>query len=143
VTSVDLDDWDRVMAANVTSVVLMSGHAIRHMGGGGAIANLSSIAAERPPTGGASYVVSTSAIEALTRSIAHDRGPAGIRANCVRPGELATWRVLDGLDQAQAEALRTRVRSRSVLGTVGSVGTSPPRSRSSPPTTPAGSPARC
>jgi NAD(P)-dependent dehydrogenase (short-subunit alcohol dehydrogenase family) len=113
------DDWDRVMAVNLKSVLYMFRAAHPHLKGGGAVVNLSSIAADRPPPGGLSYAASKVAIESLTRAIALDHGLEGIRANCVRPGELATWRVLEGAGEDALREIRDRVAGRSVLGTVG------------------------
>ena len=115
VSEVDVDGWDRVMALNVRSVMLMTRCALPRMKRGASIVNVSSIAAWRPGTT-AAYCTSKAAIEGLTRSIAHNCGRSGVRANCVRPGEVLTWRTFAGMSDDQAERARATVHGRSVLG---------------------------
>ena len=83
--------------------------------GGGAIVNVSSIAALRP-RGLTTYSVSKSAVIGLTRAMAVDHGPEGIRVNCVAPGPVYTPMVY-GRGMAP-EARERRVRA-SVLGIEG------------------------
>jgi NAD(P)-dependent dehydrogenase (short-subunit alcohol dehydrogenase family) len=111
-------DWDLVLDTNVKSAARACKVAIPLMASGGSIVNISSIAA-LTPSEHATYTVSKAAIEGLTRAIALYHGPAGIRANAVRVGEVASWRVLHGLDAADAGTVRHRRRARSVLGTEG------------------------
>lgn len=58
----------------------------------GAIVNVSSHQAQRPVRGALPYATSKAAIEGLTRAVAVDHGPAGIRANAVALGSIATAR---------------------------------------------------
>ncbi|OGP50324.1 MAG: short-chain dehydrogenase [Deltaproteobacteria bacterium RBG_13_43_22] len=84
--------WERVMRTNVTSMFLASKQAIPAMlrsGEGGAIVNVSSISALRP-RGLTAYSTSKGAVIALTRAMAVDHGPSGIRVNCVAPGPVYT-----------------------------------------------------
>src|SRR5271166_5642004 len=86
------DNWRRVMQVNVDSMFLASRHAIPAMketAGGGAIVNVSSISALRP-RGLTAYSTSKGALIALTRAMAVDHGPDGIRVNCVAPGPVYT-----------------------------------------------------
>ena len=79
--------WDRVMHTNVTTMFLASKHAVPAMissGDGGAIVNVSSISALRP-RGLTAYSASKGAVIALTRAMAVDHAPDGIRVNCVAP----------------------------------------------------------
>ena len=86
------EDWDRVMEVNVKSIYLMSRGAIPHMkkGGGGAIINTSSgwglVAGPRA----AVYCASKGAVVQLTKAMAIDHGPEGIRVNCICPGDTDT-----------------------------------------------------
>lgn len=58
---------------------------------GGSIVNVSSIAAARVhPFAGAAYATSKAALTALTRELAYDGGPRGVRANAILPGEIDT-----------------------------------------------------
>ena len=84
--------WERVMRINVTSMFLASKYAIPAMlqsGEGGTIVNVSSISALRP-RGLTAYSTSKGAVIALTRAMAVDHGPSGIRVNCVAPGPVYT-----------------------------------------------------
>jgi NAD(P)-dependent dehydrogenase (short-subunit alcohol dehydrogenase family) len=111
-------DWDVVMDTNIKAAALMCKLAIPRMPPGSAIVNISSISALTPGEH-ATYTVTKAAVEGLTRALALYHGRAGIRANAVRVGEVATWRVLKGLDDDEVEQLRARRRARSVLGTQG------------------------
>ncbi len=110
--------WQRVMDVNVTSMVLASRAAIpamRSTAGGGAIVNVSSISALRP-RGLTAYSTSKGAVIALTKAMAVDHGPEGIRVNCVAPGPVYTPMVAgDGM----AEAARQQRARASVLGVEG------------------------
>jgi NAD(P)-dependent dehydrogenase (short-subunit alcohol dehydrogenase family) len=92
-TVLDLDEreWDRVMAVNVKSVFLMSKFAVPLMlAGGGAIVNVSSGWGLKGGPRAVSYCASKGAVVQLTRAMAIDHGPAGIRVNCVCPGDTDT-----------------------------------------------------
>ena len=107
---VDLPDaeWDRLMTVNVRSIVLMARHAVPAMAlsGGGAIVTMSSISALRP-RGLTGYSAAKGAVIALTRAMAVDHGPQGIRANCIVPGPLHTpMAVADGMTDARRESRR-------------------------------------
>lgn len=118
VVTEDPEVWDRVMRVNVTSMMLTSRHAVPAMvagGRGGAVVNISSISALRP-RGLTAYSTSKGAVIALTRAMAADHGPDGIRVNCVAPGPVRTPMVGgEGMDPTVAE----RRRQASVLGVEG------------------------
>jgi NAD(P)-dependent dehydrogenase (short-subunit alcohol dehydrogenase family) len=119
VVAEDPQRWHRVMQVNVDSMFLASRHAIPAMietAGGGAIVNVASIAALRP-RGMTAYSVSKGAVIALTRAMAVDHGPDGIRVNCVAPGPVYTPMVYA---PGMSEAARERRRKASVLGIEGS-----------------------
>ena len=82
-------NWDRLLDVNVKGMFLTCKHCIPYMEkqGGGAIVNISSIAAIRY-TGypSVSYNASKGAINQLTQNIAMQYAQKGIRANCVLPG---------------------------------------------------------
>jgi NAD(P)-dependent dehydrogenase (short-subunit alcohol dehydrogenase family) len=86
------EEWDRVMAVNVKSVFLLSKFAVPVMtrGGGGAIVNVSSGWGLVGGPRAVSYCASKGAVVLLTRAMAIDHGPAGIRVNCVCPGDTST-----------------------------------------------------
>lgn len=113
VLEVDEDRWDRVMAVNVKSMMLCSKYAIPAMKstGGGAIVNISSIAAVRP-RGLTPYSTSKGAVEALTRAMAVDHARDGIRVNAIEPGPVYTPMVYA---RGMSEQLRETRRVSSLL----------------------------
>jgi NAD(P)-dependent dehydrogenase (short-subunit alcohol dehydrogenase family) len=112
-----VEDWRRIMQVNVDSMFLVSRFAIPAMieSGGGAIVNVSSISALRP-RGLTAYSTSKGAVIALTRAMAVDHGPQGIRVNCVAPGPIYTPRMYTGQMSAAGREAR---RKASVLGIEG------------------------
>ena len=117
VPDVDEEAWERVMRVNVTSMMLAAKHAIPAMvaSGGGAIVNISSIAALRP-RGLTPYATSKGAVEALTRGLAADHARDGIRVNCIEPGPVFTPMVYAA---GMSDEVRERRRKASPLGIEG------------------------
>jgi NAD(P)-dependent dehydrogenase (short-subunit alcohol dehydrogenase family) len=92
IAGAETSTWGPAWHVNVTSIALMARFAVPAMAtGGGAIANLASIAA-LAGTGNDSlfYASSKGAIVALTRQLATRHGRDGIRVNCVAPGIIQT-----------------------------------------------------
>src|SRR5258708_6075554 len=87
VLEVSEEDWDRVMAVNVKSIMLSSKYAIPEMkkAGGGSIINISSVAGLRANQS-TPYSTSKAAVVGITQSMAGDHGRDGIRVNCILPG---------------------------------------------------------
>src|SRR6201995_1601287 len=113
-------NWAHVMRVNVDTMFLTCKHAIPAMirtAGGGAIVNISSISALRP-RGLTSYSVSKSAVIGLTKAIAVDHGPQGVRANCVAPGPVYTPMVYgNGMsDEAREGRRKASVLAREGTG---------------------------
>ena len=110
------EQWDRVMAVNVKSIMLTGKYAIPHMirSGGGSIINISSIAGLRANQS-TPYSTSKAAVVGMTRSMAGDHGRQGIRVNCIVPGLVYGPMVAPRMD----EALRERRREAAPLGTEG------------------------
>ena len=101
----------RMFAVNITGSFLCAREAVkrmstRHGGNGGAIVNLSSIAAR---LGGAGeyvdYAASKGAIDTLTVGLSKEVGPDGIRVNAVRPGIIRTDIHLASGDPARVERI--------------------------------------
>lgn len=91
---VDLEEstWQRSLDVNLSGVFHGIKHAAKAMtaGGGGAIVNISSLAARRPIPGLGAYSAAKAAVEALTRSAAVELRPANIRVNAIAPGLIRT-----------------------------------------------------
>jgi NAD(P)-dependent dehydrogenase (short-subunit alcohol dehydrogenase family) len=111
------ENWRRVMQVNVDSMFLTCKYAIPAMirGGGGAIVNVSSISALRP-RGLTAYTVSKGAVIALTKAMAVDHGPDGVRVNCVAPGPVYTPMVYA---RGMTDEAREQRRRAAVLGVEG------------------------
>ena len=106
------------MQVNVETMFLLSKHAIPAMiktAKGGSIVNISSISALRP-RGLTTYSASKGAVIALSRAMAVDHGPDGIRVNCIAPGPVYTPMVYA---RGMTPAARDQRRRASVLAREG------------------------
>ncbi len=108
--------WDRCIAVNLKHQFFASQAVIPGMKaqGRGVILNMSSIAWMIPSTGLPVYVASKAAIVGLTRTLAHELGPHGIRVNCILPGaiETARQRQLWYTDEYVAEVMSSQALKR-------------------------------
>jgi NAD(P)-dependent dehydrogenase (short-subunit alcohol dehydrogenase family) len=88
----DLRIWGKVFHVNFFApVVLARGLKDELAAAQGSIVNVTSIAGARVhPFAGAAYATSKAALVALTREMAHDFGPLGVRVNAIAPGEIET-----------------------------------------------------
>ena len=86
------EDWDRCFAVNVKGTYLTSRAAIPHLeaAGGGSIINQASVAALVGIQGFAAYCAAKGAVVSLTRAMAIDLAPIGIRVNALCPGTVYT-----------------------------------------------------
>nr|WP_047166196.1 glucose 1-dehydrogenase [Sphingomonas sp. Y57] len=105
--SVTLDLWNRTIAVNLTSVMLMSKYAVPVMAerGGGSIVNISSLAGMRA-MGAVAYGPSKAAMAQLSREIGVLHGRQGIRVNTVAPGHVMTPHAMSKLPAEMREARR-------------------------------------
>ncbi len=86
-----VEDFDKSIAVNVRAVFVGVKAALRYMGEGGRIVNISSVNALRMPFAGAAvYAMSKSALSGLVKGLARDLGPRGITINNVLPGPVDT-----------------------------------------------------
>jgi len=105
VTDTDVATWDHVMAVNVRGVFLGCKYAIPAMeaAGGGSIINIASFVAilgcSVPQD---AYTASKGAVLSLTRSLAVQFGPRGIRTNAICPGPVETPLLMDWLVKDEA-----------------------------------------
>jgi NAD(P)-dependent dehydrogenase (short-subunit alcohol dehydrogenase family) len=116
VLEVTEEQWDKVMAVNVKSIVLAAKYAIPQMkkAGGGSIINISSVAGLRANQS-TPYTTSKAAVVGLTRSMAGDHGRDGIRVNCILPGLIYGPMTAPRMD----EEIRRKRREAGALGTEG------------------------
>jgi NAD(P)-dependent dehydrogenase (short-subunit alcohol dehydrogenase family) len=85
------DDFDRVLGVNVKGLFFLSAAAIPHLSKtGGSIVNLSSDAGLQGNTGAAVYCASKGAVSNLTRALALELAPRGVRVNAVCPCDVDT-----------------------------------------------------
>lgn len=103
------EEWDWIMTINLRAPMTTSKHAARAMieaGRGGSIVNISSMGGKRPMAVGSAYATSKAALNMLTKSMALELIPHGIRVNAICPGVVATSRVSpDEKRQAEAEGI--------------------------------------
>ncbi|MCK4711355.1 MAG: SDR family oxidoreductase [Marinosulfonomonas sp.] len=97
----DLRAWGHVFHVNFfASVVLARGLKDELAAAKGSVVNVTSIAGSRVhPFAGAAYATSKAALAALTREMAHDFGPMGVRVNAIAPGEVETSILSEGTDK--------------------------------------------
>ena len=88
----DLRTWGQVFHVNFFApVILARGLKDELTAAKGSVVNVTSIAGSRVhPFAGAAYSTSKAALAALTREMAHDFGPLGVRVNAIAPGEVET-----------------------------------------------------
>ena len=115
------DQWDAMLRVNAGGVFAVSQTAIRRWlahGRPGVLVNMASVSARVAFTDSAHYSASKAAVAALTRCLAAEFGPAGIRANAIAPGIIETEMTADGLtDEELSAAWTLRIPSRR-FGTV-------------------------
>ena len=92
--SIEPEDWRRLLSFNLdhqffASQAVAPGMAAR---GGGSIIMLGSVSWMRGRPGMAGYTTSKAAINGLTRTLARELGPTGVRVNCIVPGAILTDR---------------------------------------------------
>lgn len=91
------EDYERMIAVNVTGVFVATQEAARHMKAGGRIIHIGSSMARYAAFGGASvYTLTKGAVSGFNRSLARDLGPRGITVNTVHPGPTDTDMNPDG-----------------------------------------------
>lgn len=112
-----MSDFEWAYKLNVFSLFRLTQLAAPHMkaAGGGAVVNVSSMAGENKNVRMASYGSSKAAVNHLTRNLAFDLGPMGIRVNAIAPGAIKT----DALAKVLTPSIEQAMLKHTPLGRLG------------------------
>jgi NAD(P)-dependent dehydrogenase (short-subunit alcohol dehydrogenase family) len=105
-----IDDWKWVLQVNFFSSIMLARGLLEELQKTkGAVVNVTSIAGSKVhPFAGAAYATSKAALMSLTREMAHDFGPLGIRVNAISPGEIDTSILSPGTEKIVEEQIPMR-----------------------------------
>jgi NAD(P)-dependent dehydrogenase (short-subunit alcohol dehydrogenase family) len=105
-----LDDWQKVFQVNFFAPIMLARGLLDELKlAQGAVVNVSSIAGSRVhPFAGAAYATSKAALASLTREMAADFGPLGVRVNAISPGEIDTAILSPGTEKIVEEQIPMR-----------------------------------
>jgi NAD(P)-dependent dehydrogenase (short-subunit alcohol dehydrogenase family) len=111
------EDWQRILEVNLTGTFVVCQECARHMvaAGRGAVVNISSVSAHGIRTGPPSYAAAKSGVEGLSRLMAVQLGPQGVRVNTVVVGTTATPWLLGRKSDEELEAMAAS----TLLGRIG------------------------
>ncbi|MBV7482791.1 SDR family NAD(P)-dependent oxidoreductase [Bordetella sp. BOR01] len=100
VEKIDLALWDRTLQLDLNGTMLCCRHAVPVIvqAGGGTVVNMSSGAGLRGTFAGHAYTAAKGAVIALTRALAAEYAPHGVRVNAICAGRIRTERILRNLD---------------------------------------------
>lgn len=111
---IDPEDWERLVAVNLTAAYRLTQAATKALAAArGAIVNIVSLSADRAVAGIVPYGATKAGLVQLTKGLAVELGPLGIRVNAVAPGYVRTPMTEVMLDQPE---FRDRVLQRIPLG---------------------------
>ena len=118
-TEVSDEEFSNILLINVSAVFALSREVVKNMmqNGGGSIINISSMASQYGIPKVIAYTASKSAIEGMTRAMAVELSPKGIRVNCIAPGFIATDMSAKALNGDQER--KQKVLSRTPMGEMG------------------------
>lgn len=108
--STPFSDWQRVFNVNFFAPILLARGLVEELARAkGAVVNVTSIAGSRVhPFAGAAYATSKSALAGLTREMAADFAPLGVRVNAISPGEIDTSILSPGTEKIVQEQIPMR-----------------------------------
>ncbi|HWU40943.1 MAG TPA: 3-oxoacyl-ACP reductase family protein [Candidatus Acidoferrum sp.] len=107
------EDWDRILRVNLSGPFHLIQAVLPHMRERrwGHIVNISSNVTQRFPAGLGPYTVSKAGLDALTRVLAKEEAPYGIRVNAVAPGPIQTEMLQNSFEAMGVERAQAFVRS--------------------------------
>jgi NAD(P)-dependent dehydrogenase (short-subunit alcohol dehydrogenase family) len=113
------DEFQQILLTNVTAVFVLSREVVKYMKqkSSGTIINISSMASQYGIPKVIAYTASKSAIEGMTRAMAVELSPKGIRVNCIAPGFIATDMSAKALNNDKER--KQKVMSRTPMGYLG------------------------
>ena len=121
VAETSLESWSRTLALNLTAPFLLIKHALPHLKGGGAIVNIGSIEGLGSNPRHGAYCASKAGLHGLTRAVAVDHGPDGVRCNAVAPGWIDTELNTEFIESMpDPDAFRRRIGGIHPVGRTGS-----------------------
>ncbi|MBE7173382.1 MAG: SDR family oxidoreductase [Williamsia sp.] len=113
------EDFQRILLTNLSAVFALSREVTKGMvaRGGGSVINISSMASQYGIPKVIAYTASKSAIEGMTRAMAVELSPKGIRVNCIAPGFIATDMSAKALNSDPER--KNKALSRTPMGELG------------------------
>ena len=114
------EDFQKILLTNVTAIFSISREVVKHMlekNSKGSIINISSMASQYGIPKVIAYTASKSAIEGMTRAMAVELSPKGIRVNCIAPGFIATDMSAKALNNDPER--KNKVMGRTPMGDLG------------------------
>lgn len=120
-----VDEWQRMLSVDLSGAFLCAKHSMEHLARerSGVVVNISSIHASATLPGRAAYASAKAGLVGLTRALALDLGPRGIRVNAILPGYIRTEMWSHWLDSVpDREGLVRRIADQHPLRRVGTPG---------------------
>jgi 3-oxoacyl-[acyl-carrier protein] reductase len=115
-----VEEWHRVLDTNLTAAYRITQRALPLLGRGGSVVNIGSRGAAAGIPLRAHYTAAKAAMIGLTRSLAKELGPQGIRINVLAPGVIET-EAMEAMPPERAEAMRATYAAKTALGRLGTV----------------------
>src|SRR5207302_10498318 len=115
--NVTAEHFHKQFNLNVLGLILATQEAVKHLGAGGSVINISSVVATAAPPTTSVYSATKAAVDAVTRSLAKELGPRQIRVNSINPGMVET----EGVHAAGIadSDFRRQVEAQTPLGRIG------------------------
>ncbi|HET8660984.1 MAG TPA: SDR family NAD(P)-dependent oxidoreductase [Micromonosporaceae bacterium] len=113
-----LEEWQRVLATNLTAAHLVIQHAVPLLGAGSSVISIGSKSVEAGIPLRAHYTATKAALVGLNRSLAKEFGGQGIRFNVLALGVIAT-EAMSALSDEQRELMVSRYSAKTALGRLG------------------------